>query len=1293
VRIIEAETRVGSIVDERFELVALAASGGMGHVYRAHELSSGRLVALKVLVADYTDTPRFTREAEILARIDHPGVVRYVAHGALSTGEKYIVMEWLSGSDLSARLGAGVLGAKDTLTVAACAADALIASHARGIIHRDLKPSNLFVVDDRLTDVKLVDFGIARALSSGDATVTAELVGTPAYMAPEQVRGGAIDRRVDVYGLGAVMYRCLVGEAPFGGSQEIAVLAKILLEPARSVRERVPDVPAAVDELVCRMLAKEPSERPDTMADVARELRALMESNDAGGPRVATAITAREQRVASVVLCANSAAGAATIPEHAAVREETRLRRAVAERGGDLDTLARGALLVTVPSSASPAEQTARAARCALVMHKLRPLAPIVVATGKIVVQGERHVGEVIDRAADALFERPAAGAANAVRVDAATAELLEGRFRIEGDGSWRVLVGEDDAVTPTRTLLGKPARCLGRDHQLAMLGATLAACRSEPRACAALVSAPPGLGKTRLVHELLRTAVPTMDDVMVMTANADATRAASPFAVASQLVLRAAGARDADEDANAKEKLARLVAKDFSGDEAARVTDLLGEIAGMPTPQANASPALRAARADLSVMADALADAFVDWLRAVTARTTVLVVVEDLHWADAASVRLLETAFAALENAPLFILATARPEGVAHLSARFRERGLVEIVLGPLSAQASEKLVRAALGTQATDDLVRALVRRASGHPFHLEELIRAASSGRGADALPDSVLGMVQARLDELDARERRLLRAASVFGDRFWPGAVASLLGDDVSSTDVRAWLYGLTEQEVVTAERTSTWAGEPEYRFRHALLRDAAYATLAEQDRVVAHARAAAWLEQRGESDSALLAEHYVRGEAREQALTHSLRAAAAALHKNELDEALKHTARAQSLGPSQAQLGALRGIEAEVSYWRGDIRVASEHAFEAFRALEASTPPWFDAVAVAIGALGQSGRNDDVASWLERVARAKSAADSRSAHVVALCRGITQLVWAHHESDFRPASEALDTIVARGDLGAFESGWVHRARGESTWVTKGDAGEAAREMQASIEAFERAHAFRALCLTRINAASLAGWSGDSVLATALLEKSRAEAERLGAAFLLRYGRAVEGLVLAFAGDQRAEQAMRAATTGVQASPRLLAICHLVVGSLSLARGDLDGAQSCADGAMPLDVVPDIKCSVLALASRIALARGDAERACTLAEEAARIERERPDFELMTGLAGLALAESRAHAGRREEAKEAITFSVKRLESVARTLPSDEARKTFWARRLANAEVASFAKALGVAFSAA
>ena len=182
---------------------------------------------------------------------------------------------------------------------------------------------------------------------------------------------------------------------------------------------------------------------------------------------------------------------------------EDLVRRAVEQRGGAIDALARGAWVVTIPNAASPTDQATRAARCALALAALRPEAPLFVATGRVLVSGEHRVGEVIDRAArrwSTRGARPEGGA----RVDAATAELLEGRFRVEGDGAWRLLVDEDDTIAPVRTLLGKPTPCVGaRAAARAAGGDARAAAASRARGGRRDRAA--GLGKTHLVHELLR--------------------------------------------------------------------------------------------------------------------------------------------------------------------------------------------------------------------------------------------------------------------------------------------------------------------------------------------------------------------------------------------------------------------------------------------------------------------------------------------------------------------------------------------------------------------------------------------------------------------------------------------------------------------------------------------------------------------------------------------------------------------------------------------------------------------
>ena len=222
---------LGVELAERFVLEARAGAGGMATIYRARDRLTGQAVAIKVLERrGALNEERFEREARVLAELSHPGLVRYIAHG--TSGEtRYLVMEWLDGTDLAERLGRGPLAVRAAVDVCRRAALALAAAHAGGIIHRDVKPSNLFLVDDRTDRVKIVDFGLARPAGADSATRTGASIGTPRFMAPEQVRGRRdLDARVDVYGLGGVLYAALAGRPPFPGADNMAVLAKVLLD-------------------------------------------------------------------------------------------------------------------------------------------------------------------------------------------------------------------------------------------------------------------------------------------------------------------------------------------------------------------------------------------------------------------------------------------------------------------------------------------------------------------------------------------------------------------------------------------------------------------------------------------------------------------------------------------------------------------------------------------------------------------------------------------------------------------------------------------------------------------------------------------------------------------------------------------------------------------------------------------------------------------------------------------------------------------------------------------------------
>jgi tetratricopeptide (TPR) repeat protein len=529
--------------------------------------------------------------------------------------------------------------------------------------------------------------------------------------------------------------------------------------------------------------------------------------------------------------------------------------------------------------------------------------------------------------------------------------------------------------------------------------------------------------------------------------------------------------------------------------------------------------------------------------------------------------------------------------------------------------------------------------------------------------------------------------LLRAASVYGETFWTGGVAALMGDELALAEVKRLLAGFVSRELVSQERTSKWANEIEFRFRHALLRDGAYATLADRDRQRAHRRAAAWLESMGEKDPAVLAEHYDLGATSEKAVECFRLAAAQALRHNDFDRAMSHANRARKHRPDGATLAALEAIEAEVLYWRGDLRASAERATEASGVLARGSQEWFEASSVTLGALGQLGKNESVAERLLDVAGAASAPESRGAHIVALCRGMTQLFWAHHGGGLPTLRARLDELVLEtGRLDPYYGGWIHRVRGESAWLHEGNVDLCLGELDLSCSEFLQARASRALCLTRLNAASLAAWAGDTDRGSASLALSRTEATRLGAGFLLQYAQAVDALILAYAGDAAAEATMHAALPALVGNPRLSFLSRVIVGLLALERGDVAEAEAEVQAALTLHVAPELRASGLALAARAALHRGEKEQAIRAAKEAAEVESAGHDLELTYGMAGLTLAEVFVSVGQEDQARRALAPVYERLTSIASTIRDPVRRERFWNRPLPNAQVARLAARL-------
>ncbi len=288
----------------RYELLGVLGRGGMGVVYRGRDRVLDRIVAVKVLPAQYaSDTilvERFEREARAAARLNHPNIVAVFDTGREGT-VRYIVMECVSGESLAQRLAErGALPIPEAVQIAAQIADALAAAHAAGIVHRDVKPGNVMVEPTGVC--KVLDFGIARAAAEAAMTQTASMLGSAPYMPPETALGHTADARSDIYSVGCVLYEMLTGRLPFSGEVPAAVINQHVSALPRPPRELEPSVPPALDALVMQMLAKDPSDRPQDAARAAADLRALL-ATPAPAPPIAdtvlppTVVAARREAI------------------------------------------------------------------------------------------------------------------------------------------------------------------------------------------------------------------------------------------------------------------------------------------------------------------------------------------------------------------------------------------------------------------------------------------------------------------------------------------------------------------------------------------------------------------------------------------------------------------------------------------------------------------------------------------------------------------------------------------------------------------------------------------------------------------------------------------------------------------------------------------------------------------------------------------------------------------------------------------------------------------------------------
>jgi tetratricopeptide (TPR) repeat protein len=1236
--------RPGEVVAGRFHVEARAGEGGMAVVYRARDVLTGQPVALKVLRDEAgVDAERFVREAVLLAGLSHPAIVRYIAHGTLGT-RPWLAMEWLVGEDLDTRLGRAPLTVEESVALARRVCEALAVVHPRGVVHRDIKPANIFLPDGDVRRARLLDFGIARREGVRAATGTGVVMGTPGYMAPEQVRGDrGIDGRVDIFAVGCVLFECLTGHPAFDGATPLAILARILMDDAPRASTLRPALPPALDDLVARMVARN---REARFADVGAALAAL----DALGALDAVAGTPTSVRPAALthaerrIVCVVAAAVAESGPERdegftvdgrtvvSPARADTAALEAVAAaHGARLEQL--GAVTLAVFAGDGAARDGAqRAARCALGLAEAGA-APVVLVTGRAEVHGAWAVGEAVDRAL-VLVETVRSRAERPVGVclDAVAASLLGGGFVVDHGPAGPFLLGLDERAVPgdaayASVLSGRVVPFVGRGRELATLDALLAQTVAEVSATAARVTGPEGVGKSRLAREFVQRARAQHGDALtVWTVRADPMGAGAAFGLLAAMLREAAGIRGVRDLADARQKLRTCFGPVLSAAlgpaEGEEALAWVGELAGVPWDAA-ALPALEAARGDAQWMGDALLTAWETLVGAVMAGGPLLLVFDNAHWGDAVSMRFVAQALRRHADRPWMALAVGRDALHDALPRLWDAVGAQEVKVGPLPRKAAVQLCRAVLGDAAPDGWVDEAVARAEGSPLFLEELLRARLSGD--EVLPASLVATVQARVEAMEPEARRVLRAASVFGQSFARDGVAALLGHRPTGVGeavgeegvLDGWLDELRRREVLdapaTAPRTERATGSGPWVFRHDLLRVAAYAMLTAPDRALGHGLAGAWLRAAGQGNPRVWADHFSRAGRWTDAAAALVDAAQTALAGHDLDAVLALVAEVRTLcakASAEARpvpdrtLGLAALLEAEVWLWRGKPLRGKESAAEAMRLLSQGSADWFRAAGEYGTALGRVGARDELGVWIADTAAVRPAPDARVPWAVAFARVAVHLYYAN---DFATP----DRVLAAVERGLADAPLDARVEARLAGARAARASAAAAydlvesESLRALAAYERAGDLRNATTQRtvLGIAALKGGRYDD--AAAWLEASLAVSAKHRLA--LGQGMALRHLALVDAARGDLDRALARSAEAIEhlggtehATLQAGARCERA--QMLLDRGDLEGAEAEARAACGgRGVTPMVEEFALAVRARVSLRRGDAMRA--------------------------------------------------------------------------------------------
>jgi serine/threonine protein kinase/predicted ATPase len=951
----------------RYQVRRALGAGGIGAVYLGHDSQLDRLVAIKVLrtgpKVPRADADGLLQEARRLARLSHPGVV--TVHDVGVEGDQvYIVSDFLDGPDLGKWLKDRHPAWPEAAEIAAAVADALTHAHARLIVHRDVKPANIILTPDR--GPVLVDFGLGLDETHAGGSELGVISGTPAYMAPEQVTGAAhrIDGRTDIYSLGVVLYEMLCGRVPFRASKLGELLRQVRDDEPQPPRQLRREIPPELEHVCLRALAKRLPDRYTAASDFAEDLRRICRTALGQGASMSTGFLSTvippAQMVSSDTVTRASSVGM-SISSRRRAREAERRQVTVLVCGcslfesesylEDLDAEDQAKLLREFEQQSQKAilrfdgtvvqcneegmlacfgfpvahEDSARRAVLAGqgLLSELKPLSDklrrqnlelnpwVGIHTGPAVVEAGEDSISLVGEARNVAIRLGDIAEPGQIVCSAATHRLIRSRFELSSLGQHKIKGVSQPGefflirgIGEVRGSAGDAERAAlspltGRDHEVSLLKDRWEQAQ-EGMGQVVLLIGEAGLGKSRLVdtlkeHVLGRIVEGELGAPVIEWRCSPHYQNTGLYPAIEFYERALAFGREEAPEARFERLLHRLEKYDLARPE---TVPLWASLLSLPTPDRFPVLSLSPAR-----QREETFRAMLEWLHTRAARGPILLVVEDLHWADASTLEFIGQFLDEGVHDSVLVLLTFRPEFQLPWPAFAHQTSLA---LNRLTRRQAGDLIRQKMGAAVPEALIDQLYERTVGVPLFVEEFTKVVqesserehasdgSEGLGALAareIPTTLQDLVTARLDRMEG-EREVAQLCAVLGREFSHELLTAVA--DLDEPALQAEMAKLAKADILYPRGRPPRAS---YIFKHALLEDALYNALVKGKRQQLHRRVAevlaAQFPQTVEAQPELLGYHFTEAGLPEQAAGYWLKAGLRSRERSAEREAISH----------------------------------------------------------------------------------------------------------------------------------------------------------------------------------------------------------------------------------------------------------------------------------------------------------------------------------------------------------------------------------------------------------------